>query len=299
MAKLKPREHTGLFRLATFSIPETDIPTDLFSFLLFHCQRFQVLSFRRHTKALCTDWPNIVLFSFKRDPLFLYFQFLDDSFYSVGDRCLIVSDCRQRGRKIGSGNKPWAVLRLQEPSFVENRLPAGLDERVFEKCIEKDNHMAEIVHLDMKALFAGKESLHILDAKHRNAKQMISIGTRHNTCHLFLSEVAAERKRRSIRHLIGTIHDRCRQQLRPVIPSSQLHALLEREVWCGKKGLDKVNTFCQQPFDDVDVHFVTVPTNNTIAVDVPVTVYEVIHIAVVPLAIRNHILEIKFSRFGE
>lgn len=40
-------------RLATFSIPETGILTDFVSFLLFHCQRFQVLSFRRHTKALC------------------------------------------------------------------------------------------------------------------------------------------------------------------------------------------------------------------------------------------------------
>jgi len=50
-----------------------------------------------------------------------------------------------------------------------------LDERVFEKCIEKDNHMAEIVHLDMKALFAGKESLHILDAKHR--KIVLFVGT--------------------------------------------------------------------------------------------------------------------------
>ena len=29
------------------------------------------------------------------------------------------------------------------------------------------------------------------------------------------------------------------------------------------------------------------------------TVYKVIHIAAVPLAIRNHILEIEFSRFGE
>ena len=57
--------------------------------------------------------------------------------------------------------------------------------------------------------------------------------------------------------------------------------------------------FCQQPFDDVDVHFVTVPANGTIAVDVPVTVDEVIHITAVPLAIHNHILEIEFSRFGE
>ena len=96
---------------------------------------------------------------------------------------------------------------MQELPFVENGLPAGLDERVFEKCIEKDNHMAEIVHADMKALFAGKKCFHILDAKHRNAKQMISIGTRHNTCHLFFSEIAAERKRRGICHFSGTMYD--------------------------------------------------------------------------------------------
>ena len=49
----------------------------------------------------------------------------------------------------------------------------------------------------------------------------------------------------------------------------------------------------------MDVQFVTVLTNRIIAVDVPVTVNEVIHIAAIPLAIRNHILEIEFSRFGE
>ena len=60
-----------------------------------------------------------------------------------------------------------------------------------------------------------------------------------------------------------------------------------------------MGAFCQQPFDDVDVHFVAVPTNRIIAVDVPVTVDEVIHIAVVPFAVRNHILKIEFSRLGE
>lgn len=60
-----------------------------------------------------------------------------------------------------------------------------------------------------------------------------------------------------------------------------------------------MSAFCQQPFDDVDVHFMAVPANGTIAVDVPMTVDEVIHIAAVPLAIRNHILKIEFSRFGE
>lgn len=48
--------------------------------------------------------------------------------------------------------------------------------------------------------------------------------------------------------------------------------------------------FCQQPFDDMKVHFVTISTNRIIAVDVAMTVYKVIHIAAVPLAIRNHIL---------
>ena len=42
-----------------------------------------------------------------------------------------------------------------------------------------------------------------------------------------------------------------------------------------------------------------VPANDTIAVDVPVTVDEIVHIAIVPLAVCDHILEIKFSRLGE
>ena len=42
-----------------------------------------------------------------------------------------------------------------------------------------------------------------------------------------------------------------------------------------------------------------VPANHIIAVDVPVAVDEVIHIAAVPFAIRNHIFEIEVSRFGE
>lgn len=60
-----------------------------------------------------------------------------------------------------------------------------------------------------------------------------------------------------------------------------------------------MGAFCQQPFDDVDVHFMAVPANRIIAVDVSVTVDEVIHITAVPLAIRNHILKIEFSRFEE
>ena len=50
---------------------------------------------------------------------------------------------------------------------------------------------------------------------------------------------------------------------------------------------------------DLDVHFVAVPANRVIAVYVSVTVDEVIHIAAIPFAVHNHILKIKFSRFGK
>lgn len=159
--------------------------------------------------------------------------------------------------------------------------------------------MAEIVHADMKALFAGKESLHIFDTKRRNAKQMISIGTKHNTCHLFLSKIAAKRKRRGFYKAIGMMRDRWRQRFRAVILPLQFHTFLKGEVGCSKKRLDKVGAFGQQSLDDVDVHLVAVPANRVVAVYIPVTVDEVIHIAAVPFAIRNHILKIEFSRFGE
>ncbi len=128
---------------------------------------------------------------------------------------------------------------------------------------------------------------------------MISIGTRHNTCHLFLSEVAAERKRRGFYKAIGMTFGRWRQRFRPVIQLSQLHTFLKGEVGCSKKRLDKVGAFVQQSLDDMNVHLVAIPANCTVAVDVSVTIYEVIHIAVIPLAVHNHILMIVFSRFGE
>ena len=46
-----------------------------------------------------------------------------------------------------------------------------------------------------------------------------------------------------------------------------------------------VGAFVQQSLDDVDVHLVAVSANCTVAVDIPMTVDEVIHIAVIPLAI--------------
>lgn len=126
---------------------------------------------------------------------------------------------------------------------------------------------------------------------------MISIGTRHNTCHLFLSEVAAERKRRSFYIPTYMMFDRWRQRFRPVIQLSQLHTFLKGEVGCDKKRLDKVGAFGQQSLDDVDVHLVAISANRVIAVYIPVTVYEVIHIAAIPLVTHNHILKIEFSRF--
>lgn len=128
---------------------------------------------------------------------------------------------------------------------------------------------------------------------------MISIGTRHNTCHLFLSEIAAERKRRGFYKAIGMMLGRYRQRFQSVIPPLQLHTFLKGEVGCDKKRLDKVGAFGQQSLDDVDVHLVAVPANCVIAVYIPVTVDEIIHIAAIPLAIHNHILKIEFSRFGK
>ena len=128
---------------------------------------------------------------------------------------------------------------------------------------------------------------------------MISIGTRHNTCHLFLGEIATERKRRSFYKTIGMIRDRWRQRFRLVILPLQLHALLKGKVGCNKKRLDKVSTFDQKPLGDVDVHLMAISANRIVAVYVTVAVYEVIHIATIPLAICNYILQIEFSRFGE
>ena len=93
--------------------------------------------------------------------------------------------------------------------------------------------------------------------------------------------------------------DRWRQRFRAVIPPLQLHTLLKGEVGCGKKRLDKVGAFGQKPLGDMDVHLVAVSANRTVAVYITMTVYEVIHIAAIPLTIRNHILKIEFSRFGE
>lgn len=49
----------------------------------------------------------------------------------------------------------------------------------------------------------------------------------------------------------------------------------------------------------MDVHFMAIPANRTVAVDVPVTVYKVIHIAAIPFAACHDVLKIKLPRFGE
>ena len=60
-----------------------------------------------------------------------------------------------------------------------------------------------------------------------------------------------------------------------------------------------MGAFVQQSLDDVDVHLVAVSANCTVAVDIPMTVDEVIHIAAIPLTINHYNLKVEFSRFGE
>ena len=57
-----------------------------------------------------------------------------------------------------------------------------------------------------------------------------------------------------------------------------------------------MGAFVQQSLDDVDVHLVAVSANCTVAVDIPMTVDEVIHEAMIKFAAVNDIPEIGFSR---
>lgn len=59
----------------------------------------------------------------------------------------------------------------------------------------QDRHMADIVHTYAEALLAGKKRFHVLDAECGNAKQMISVGASHNTCHLFTGKITTEGER--------------------------------------------------------------------------------------------------------
>ena len=59
----------------------------------------------------------------------------------------------------------------------------------------KNRHMADIVHTYTEILLAGKKRFHVLDAESGNAKQMISVGASHNTCHLFTGKITTEGER--------------------------------------------------------------------------------------------------------
>ena len=122
---------------------------------------------------------------------------------------------------------------------------------------------------------------------------MISIGARNDTGQLFARKTAVKRKKKLCRIIIGGCQFRC------VILPLQFHALLERETRGGKKRLDKVGAVGQQSLDDVDVHFVAVPADRVIAVNIPVTVHKILHITAILFAVDFDLLEINCFCFGK
>ena len=62
---------------------------------------------------------------------------------------------------------------------------------------------------------------------------------------------------------------------------------------------DKVGAVGQQSLDDVDVHFVAVPTDRVIAVNIPVTVHKILHITAILFAVDFDLLEINCFCFGK
>ncbi len=126
---------------------------------------------------------------------------------------------------------------------------------------------------------------------------MISIGTSHNTFHLFRGKITAKRKGEICRSVNVGRTER-RQRFRGIIHPFQLHALVKREIRRSKANLDETGVLGQQPLDDVDVHFVAVPAGRMVAVYVPVSVYEIVHITVVLFTPRHNIVEINCFCFG-
>lgn len=66
--------------------------------------------------------------------------------------------------------------------------------------------------------------------------------------------------------------------------------------------MDQMETFSQQSLDDMNVHFVTVPADHLVAVNIPVTVHEILHITAVLFAAGYYILKINcfcFIKQGE
>lgn len=151
--------------------------------------------------------------------------------------------------------------------------------------------MADVVYTKTKALFAGKESFHVFKAD-GDTKQMISIGTGHNTYHLFSGEMAAQRKGGNLLRTIGTGAGEWRYRCGRVIHPFQLHTIPKGEVGGIKKSLDDVGTLGQHPSDDVDVHLVAIPAHRVIAADIPVAVYEVLHVTAVLFAAVHNIMVI-------
>ena len=49
----------------------------------------------------------------------------------------------------------------------------------------------------------------------------------------------------------------------------------------------------------MNVHFMAIPANRTVAVDVPMTVCKVIHVAAIPFAACHDVLKIKLPCFRE
>ena len=127
---------------------------------------------------------------------------------------------------------------------------------------------------------------------------MISIGASHYTFHLFRGKITTKRKRES-RRSVDTGRTKRRQRFRGVIHPFQLHALIKREIRCGKAGLDGTGALGQQPLDNVDVHFVAVPTDRVIAVNIPVTVHKILHITAILFAVDFDLLEINCFCFGK
>ena len=60
-----------------------------------------------------------------------------------------------------------------------------------------------------------------------------------------------------------------------------------------------MGTIRQQAFNDMDVHLMTVSADCIIAIYVPMTINEIIHITFIPFTISYDILDIKLSCFGE
>ena len=161
----------------------------------------------------------------------------------------------------------------------------------------KGSKLRGFSNTDGKVFLTGEESLHVFNA-YRNTEQMISIGASHYTFHLFRGKITTKRKRES-RRSVDTGRTKRRQRFRGVIHPFQLHALIKREIRCGKAGLDGTGALGQQPLDNVDVHFVAVPAGRMVTVYVPVSVYEIVHIAVVLFTTQHNIVEINCFCFGK